>query len=111
MPVAKGSDDLGEGVKGQSNRLIAGFPRNIFRYSVVWAAVGVEPSLGFLGTGSLANFEYHGRPHGSQTPGDKLRGSRGKPPRSYAKAPKCCPNEKGASSDDSAGLGLEAATA
>lgn len=110
VPVAKGSDDLGEGVKGQSNRLIAGFPRNIFRYSVAWVPVGVEPSFCLLVTGGMANFEYHGQTCGSQTPGDKLRGSRGKQPRSYAKAPKCCPNEKGASFDDNSALGLEAAT-
>ena len=35
MCVAKYWDDLWLGVKGQSNLDIAGFPRNIFRYSVV----------------------------------------------------------------------------
>ena len=34
MWVAKYWDDLWLGVKGQSNLDIAGFPRNIFRYSV-----------------------------------------------------------------------------
>ena len=34
MCVAKYWDDLWLGVKGQSNLDIAGFPRNIFRYSV-----------------------------------------------------------------------------
>jgi len=32
--VEKGGDDLWLGVKGQSNSVIAGFPRNIFKYSV-----------------------------------------------------------------------------
>ena len=32
--VEKGGDDFWLGVKGQSNSVIAGFPRNIFKYSV-----------------------------------------------------------------------------
>ncbi len=35
MWVENCSDDLWIGVKGQSNREIAGSPRNIFRYSLV----------------------------------------------------------------------------
>ena len=34
MFVAKSSDELWVGVKGQSNLVIAGSPRNVFRYSV-----------------------------------------------------------------------------
>ena len=46
MYVAKYWDDLWLGVKGQSNLDIAGFPRNIFRYSVeVTKKSGVEHSL------------------------------------------------------------------
>ena len=46
MCVAKYWDDLWLGVKGQSNLDIAGFPRNIFRYSVeVTKKSGVEHSL------------------------------------------------------------------
>ena len=42
MSVEKGSDDLGVGVKGLSSRVIAGSPRNVFRYSLPLTAVGVE---------------------------------------------------------------------
>ena len=35
MDVEKSSDDLWIGVKGQSNFVIAGSLRNIFRYSVI----------------------------------------------------------------------------
>ena len=47
MCVAKYWDDLWLGVKGQSNLDIAGFPRNIFRYSVEMKSKksGVEHSL------------------------------------------------------------------
>ena len=34
MDVEKSWDELRVGVKGQSNRVIAGSPRNIFRYSL-----------------------------------------------------------------------------
>ena len=34
MFVAKSSDELWVGVKGQSNLVIAGSPRNVFRYSL-----------------------------------------------------------------------------
>ena len=35
-------DDLWLGVKGQSNSVIAGSPRNVFRYSVSWFLAEVE---------------------------------------------------------------------
>ncbi len=34
MAVEKAFDDSGVGVKGLSNRVIAGSPRNVFRYSL-----------------------------------------------------------------------------
>ena len=34
MFVAKSSDELWVGVKGQSNLVIAGSPRNVFKYSL-----------------------------------------------------------------------------
>ena len=42
MDVEKSSDDLWIGVKGQSNLVIAGSLRNIFRYSVKCWFMGVE---------------------------------------------------------------------
>ena len=42
MAVEKAWDDLWMGVKGQSNRVIAGSPRNIFRYSLIRYLGGVE---------------------------------------------------------------------
>ena len=42
MAVEKAWDDLWMGVKGQSNWVIAGSPRNIFRYGVVRFLRGVE---------------------------------------------------------------------
>ena len=35
-------DDLWLGVKGQANSVIAGSPRNVFRYSVVRSLMEVE---------------------------------------------------------------------
>ena len=42
MSVEKGSDDLWVGVKGLSNRVIAGSPRNAFRGSLPITLPGVE---------------------------------------------------------------------
>ena len=39
MFVAKSSDELWVGVKGQSNLVIAGSPRNVLRYSLL-AVIG-----------------------------------------------------------------------
>ena len=46
MWVENCSDDLWVGVKGQSNLEIAGSPRNIFRYSLVFIDIVVKHSLG-----------------------------------------------------------------
>ena len=40
--VENGGDDLWLGVKGQSNSVIAGSPRNAFRCSVAWFLLEVE---------------------------------------------------------------------
>ena len=40
------SDELWIGVKGQSNLVIAGSPRNILRYSLAGFLLGVEHCLG-----------------------------------------------------------------
>ena len=42
VAVEKASDELWIGVKGQSNLVIAGSLRNIFRYSVVLQRIGVK---------------------------------------------------------------------
>ena len=39
-------DDLWIGVKGQSNSVIAGSQRNVFRYSVACSAMEVEHWMG-----------------------------------------------------------------
>ena len=46
MGVEKPSDDLWIGVKGQSNFVIAGSLRNIFRYSVGLEAYGGRALIG-----------------------------------------------------------------
>ena len=46
MFVAESSDELWVGVKGQSNLVIAGFPRNVFRYSLMYKCRGVEHWMG-----------------------------------------------------------------
>lgn len=43
--VAKDGDDLWLGVKGLSNLVIAGLPRNIFKYNFLIDCCGVENSL------------------------------------------------------------------
>jgi hypothetical protein len=42
MKVENFSDELWVGVKGQPNSVIAGSPRNIFRYSLWWLLTEVE---------------------------------------------------------------------
>ena len=42
MTVEKVLDELWIGVKGQSNTVIAGSPRNAFRCSVAWYLLEVE---------------------------------------------------------------------
>ena len=46
MDVEKSSDDLWIGVKGQSNLVIAGSLRNIFRYSLMSFLSEVEHWMG-----------------------------------------------------------------
>ena len=46
MPVEIVSDELWQGVKGQSRLEIAGFPRKIFRYRVAPILRGVEHWMG-----------------------------------------------------------------
>ena len=46
MFVAKSSDELWVGVKGQSNLVIAGSPRNVFRYSLSVSLTGVGHWMG-----------------------------------------------------------------
>ena len=46
MSVEKGSDDLWVGVKGQSNQVIAGSPRNASRGSLGRSTTEVEHCLG-----------------------------------------------------------------
>ena len=47
--VENGGDDLWLGVKGQSNSVIAGSPRNAFRCSVVCFFMEVELLVGLAG--------------------------------------------------------------
>ncbi len=42
MWVENRLDELWIGVKGQANLVIAGSPRNIFRYSLIWFLTEVE---------------------------------------------------------------------
>ncbi len=46
MNFEKFSDELRLGVKGQSNSVIAGSPRNVLRYRLVCFDAGVEHCLG-----------------------------------------------------------------
>ena len=70
-------------MKGQSNSVIAGSPRNSFRASVLRSVVGVEHCLGdgaykltdLRQTPTLTTLEK-----GSQTAGDKLHGRKGNSP-------------------------------
>jgi hypothetical protein len=76
-------DELWVGVKGQSNSVIAGSPRNAFRCSVACFVVGVELLAGLGGLPayrSQPNSEYHYVKCGSETAGDKLRRREGNSP-------------------------------
>ncbi len=46
MLVENSSDELGVGVKGLSNLVIAGSPRNSLRASLAWSVVAVEHWMG-----------------------------------------------------------------
>ena len=85
MCVAKYWDDLWVGVKGQSNLDIAGFPRNIFRYSVEMKSKksGVEHSLysgGALLLPTTKKLRIRTKHFGSQTLGAKVHGREGNSP-------------------------------
>ena len=58
MFVAKSSDELCVGVKGQSNLVIAGSPRNVFRYSL-----GYEPRGGRALDGLGREIPYQTQPN------------------------------------------------
>ena len=76
-------DELWVGVKGQSNSVIAGSPRNAFRCSVAWFLVEVEL---LDGRWALWVTDVSQTPNairverGSETAGDKLRGREGNSP-------------------------------
>ena len=55
MKIENFSDELCVGVKGQSNRAIAGSPRNIFRYSPRINFLGVEHWIDFPPQGGGSN--------------------------------------------------------
>ena len=76
-------DELWVGVKGQSNSVIAGSPRNAFRCSVAWSLVEVELLDGRgarQGYRSQPNSECREVQRGSETAGDKLRSREGNSP-------------------------------
>ena len=83
-------DELWVGVKGQANPVIAGSPRNVFRYSVGCSASEVEH---WKGKGAYKLTNPYQTPNadapesGSETTRDELRWSKGKQPRPPAKAP------------------------
>jgi hypothetical protein len=76
-------DDLWLGVKGQSNSVIAGSPRNAFRCSVAcflpevgrWVGDGPDQVTDLSQTSNAGKWE-----RGSETAGDKLRGREGNSP-------------------------------
>src|SRR5690606_39651915 len=78
--VENGGDDLWLGVKGQSNSVIAGSPRNAFRGSVVCFLPEVDH---WLGDGpyrvtALSQTPNAGKcERGSETVGDKFNGREG----------------------------------
>ena len=80
MNVEKFSDDLWIGVKGQSNLVIAGSPRNILRYSL---GVKIDGGRALTGLGALpgyqplSNSECRQFLPGSQTAGAKVRSREG----------------------------------
>ena len=81
--VENGGDELWVGVKGQSNSVIAGSPRNAFRCSVAWSLVEVEL---LDGRWALWVTDVSQTPNairverGSETAGDKLRSREGNSP-------------------------------
>ena len=97
MSRAKLWDELWVAEKFQSNSVIAGSPRNIFRYSLVMATSG-RALNGYVGR----KFAYRTKLrmlvllyNGSQTVGAKLHMSKGKQPRSQSKVLKSMLSVKG----------------
>ena len=86
-------DDLWIGVKGQSNSVIAGSPRNSFRASVACFTLGVEHCLG---NGAYKLTDLRQTPNlsvlerSSQTMGDKLHGREGNNPDRRLRSPSSC---------------------
>ena len=90
MGVEKPPDELWIGVKGQSNFVIAGSLRNIFRYSVVFEAVRGRALIGLGPTPryqTQSNSEYSRWIHGSQALGDKIKGRKGNSPDYQLRSP------------------------
>ncbi len=83
MVVENSLDELWIGVKGQSNSVIAGSPRNIFRYSLMNSVTEVEHWMG-KGPYQVTNPNQTSNAvncyHGSQTAGDKIRSREGNSP-------------------------------
>ena len=81
--VENGGDDLWIGVKGQSNFVIAGSPRNAFRCSVTCFVLEVEH---WIGDGPHRVTDLSQTPNastlerGSETVGDKLHSREGNSP-------------------------------
>ena len=83
-------DDLRLGVKCQSNPVIAGSPRNMYRYRLVLDAVGgraLDGGEGFISC-YQPNSESRHAWHRTQTGRAKLVSSKGKQPRPLTKVPK-----------------------
>src|SRR3989304_8554671 len=96
-------DELGIGVKCQSNPEIAGSPRNIFRYSLSIAPRGraLDRSWGeSLGPNQTSNTGTVFRQ--SQSVRAKLHWTKGQQPRPSAKVPKCNLSGKGCRSSKTA---------
>ncbi len=90
MGVEKPSDELWIGVKGQSNFVIAGSLRNIFRYSVCFETVRGRALIGLGHTPmyqTQSNSEYLQWISGSQALGDKIKGREGNSPDYQLRSP------------------------
>ncbi len=93
MYGAKCSDELWVGVKGQSNLVIAGSPRNVFRYSLCdescggRALDGIGPRRGYQ---TQPNHEYRKMLAGSETAGAKIRSREGNNPDRQLRSPRQC---------------------
>ena len=93
MFVAKSSDELWVGVKGQSNLVIAGTPRNVLRYSLSVQSCGGRALDGLglrKGYQTQPNLEYRKMVAGSETTGAKIRGREGNSPDRQLRSPRGC---------------------